>query len=81
MTAKELKELLANVPDEAEVLMHLESKGGRAFEVYAGKYFKVDKAVLEDDEEETGLPYDGNCLVDTMATSNTGVVVLSDWRL
>lgn len=69
LTVKELKEILATAPDDAQVVIHLES--GRGYEGYMGKYFT--------NSENT--PYDGNCLIDALANSEHGVVVISDWKL
>jgi len=90
MTVKELKRILENVPDEAEILMHLESKGGRAFEIDAGKYFIGSElnSIDEDDYdaydeaiERLGLPYDGNCLLESRVRAEAGIVILSDCGL
>lgn len=70
LTVKELKEILTAAPDDTPVVIHLESRG-RGYEGYVGKYFTNSK----------NTPYDGNCLIDTLADSKHGVVVISDWLI
>ena len=71
LTVGKLKEILKDVPDNTEVVMHLESKGGRAHEIYMGKH-------ITDAEE---APYDGNCLIEVCIGQTGGVLVLSDWKI
>ena len=81
MTVKELKEMLANVPDEAEVLMHLDSKGGRAYELYMGRHIAVKGEPTDEEWDEMNIPYDGNCLIEEAVKAEHGVLILSDWKI
>lgn len=81
MKVKELKRLLENVSDEADVLMHLESRGGRAFEVYMGRHLVVKEGVTDEELDEVNVPYDGNCLIEEAVNSPHGALILSDWKI
>lgn len=71
LTVGKLKEILKDVPDNTEVVIHLDSKGGRAYEVYMGKHItETEKA-----------PYDGNGLIEVCIGQAGGVLVLSDWKI
>lgn len=90
MKAKELKKFLKNVPDNAEVVFHLDSRGGRAYRVHMAKHFEGKEiiGIPEDDYDaqdeawdRIGLPYDGNGLLEARVRDNGGVVVLADWEI
>jgi len=81
MTVKKLRKMLENIPDDAEILMHLEARGGRAFETYMGRYIAVEENVSEEVLEELRIPYDGNCLIKDKARTPQGVFVISDWKI
>lgn len=81
MTAKELKRILEDVPDETEVLMHLESKGGRAYEPCMGRHIVVKEGLTDEELDEMNIPYDGNCLIERVARTQYGVLILSDWEI
>lgn len=81
MTVRELKELLANVPDDAEVLMHIDSKGGRAHELYMGRHIVVKEGLTDEELDEMNIPYDGNCLIEEAVKAEHGVLILSDWEI
>ena len=69
LTAKDLKEMLKGVPDNAPIIIHTSSRG-RGHDGHTAKYITDDK----------NAPYDGNmCIEDAIATSG-GAVVISDWE-
>ena len=67
LTVGKLKELLENVPNNTEVLMHSEVRD-RAYEITFGKH-------ITNFEE---APYDGNGLIEICISQANGVFVLSD---
>ena len=81
MKVKELKRLLENVSDEADVLMYLESRGGHAFEVYMGRHIVVEEGITDEELDEVNVPYDGNCLIKEAVSSPHGALILSDWKI
>lgn len=81
MKVKELKKLLENISDEAEILIHLEHKGGRAYEIYMGRYIVVKEGLTDEELDEVNVPYDGNCLIEEVVNSPNGALILSDWKI
>jgi hypothetical protein len=69
LIAKDLKEVLANVPDDAPVIIHVEVKDN-AYEGHTAKYIT---------NPEDG-PYDGNGCIDDAIDKYNGAVVISDWK-
>ena len=67
LTVGKLKELLENVPNSTEVLMHSEVRDC-AYEITFGKH-------ITNFEE---APYDGNGLIEVCIGQTGGVFVLSD---
>lgn len=69
LTVKDLKEILANAPDNAPVLIHIEVKDN-AYEGHTAKYIT----------NEADGPYDGNGYIEDAINTSGGAIVISDWK-
>ena len=61
--------------------MHLEHKGGRAYEIYMGRYIITKEGFTDEELDEMNIPYDGNCLIEEAVNSPHGALILSDWKI
>jgi hypothetical protein len=69
LIAKDLKEILKNVPDDAPIIIHIEVKDN-AYEGHTAKYIT----------DASDGPYDGNCCIDDAVAAHGSAVVISDWK-